>query len=200
MFVDITGAPKLLWKYAETWVFIAVSEQWLLGENIRGSSYCFEVSHIDTAVLCATCQRLSHWAICTNALMSKFKSVRYILWWYQCHSNLTFPQNDAIWLVMFCYDLEPTNFIFPMTVSYFIGMGFFIIFWIILCLWINLRYITKTVISQKQNKAHNLWLRVNYITNSSRLTRSIPNVVKDNKVLFPLPALFHRSLLGRCLP
>ena len=39
MFVDITGAPKLWRKYAETWVFVSVSEQWPLGGNIWGSCY-----------------------------------------------------------------------------------------------------------------------------------------------------------------
>ena len=39
MFVDNTGAPKLEQKYIETWVFVAVSEQWRLGENIWGSCY-----------------------------------------------------------------------------------------------------------------------------------------------------------------
>ena len=31
MFVDIAGAPKIYQKYVETWVFVAVSEQWPLG-------------------------------------------------------------------------------------------------------------------------------------------------------------------------
>ena len=39
MCVKITDAPKLWRKYVETWVFVAVSGQWPLGENIRGSSY-----------------------------------------------------------------------------------------------------------------------------------------------------------------
>ena len=39
MCVDITDAPKLLRKYVETWVFVAVSEQRPLEKNIRGSSY-----------------------------------------------------------------------------------------------------------------------------------------------------------------
>ena len=36
MFVDITGAPKLLQKYVETGVFVGVSEQWPLGEKNPG--------------------------------------------------------------------------------------------------------------------------------------------------------------------
>ena len=40
MCVEITDAPKLSPKYVETWIFVAVSGQWPLGENIRGSSYC----------------------------------------------------------------------------------------------------------------------------------------------------------------
>ena len=36
MCVEITDAPKLYWKYVETWVFVAFSGQWPLGKNIRG--------------------------------------------------------------------------------------------------------------------------------------------------------------------
>ena len=37
MCVDITDAPKLQRKCAETWAFVTVSGQWLLGQNIGGS-------------------------------------------------------------------------------------------------------------------------------------------------------------------
>ena len=40
MCVEITDAPKLYRKYEETWVFAAVSGQWPLGKNIRGTCHC----------------------------------------------------------------------------------------------------------------------------------------------------------------
>ena len=43
MVVDITGAPKLYRKCVETCVFVAVSEQWRLGKNIRGSCHWREI-------------------------------------------------------------------------------------------------------------------------------------------------------------
>ena len=48
MCVEITDTPKLEQKYIETWVFVAVSGQWLLGENIRGSSH----SHTNADIIC----------------------------------------------------------------------------------------------------------------------------------------------------
>ena len=39
MCVEISDAPKLYRKYVETRIFVAVSGQWALGENIRSSSY-----------------------------------------------------------------------------------------------------------------------------------------------------------------
>ena len=44
--VEITDAPKFYRKCVETWVFVAVSGQWLLGKNIRGSSYSVLVKMI----------------------------------------------------------------------------------------------------------------------------------------------------------
>ena len=51
MFVDITSAPKLQRKYAETWVFVAVSEEWPLGKTIRGSSYYMNQSRLTSVKL-----------------------------------------------------------------------------------------------------------------------------------------------------
>ena len=44
MCVEITDASKLQRKYVETWVFIAVSGQWPLRENNRGSTYLTHAS------------------------------------------------------------------------------------------------------------------------------------------------------------
>ena len=39
MCVEITDAPKLYRKYVKTWIFVAVTGQWPLGKNMRGSCY-----------------------------------------------------------------------------------------------------------------------------------------------------------------
>ena len=49
VFVDITGAHKLNWKYVETWLFVTASEQWPPGKISRvhtmtlsnGNIFCF---------------------------------------------------------------------------------------------------------------------------------------------------------------
>ena len=103
MFVDNTGAPKLYRKYVETLAFVAVSEKWPPGENIRGSCYWWINHGVITDIRMMFPQSIVNKLVILEIHTHTHNIYRYILYICVCVCVLTH------WSYIYRYEQHDTH-------------------------------------------------------------------------------------------